>query len=92
MRREIELNSNGMEDLNDFLVELGRIFDFPSFYTANLDELYEFLQTYTDKNMSLYWSNTKEAQKKLGQDFYRLKEVFDQIDSQHSEFKFYTNE
>lgn len=92
MRREIELNSNGMENLNDFLVELGRLLDFPSFYTNNIDELYEFLQTYTDKNMSLYWTNAKEAQQKLGHDFERLKEVFDQIDRQYEEFKFYLNE
>ncbi|MFG1483788.1 barstar family protein [Halobacteriovorax sp. HFRX-2_2] len=92
MRREIELNSNGLDTLDDYLVECGRLFDFPSFYTNNIDELYEFIQTYTDKNLSLYWTNTKDAQNKLGQDYYRLKEVFDLISSQYSEFQFHVNE
>ncbi|AYF44879.1 MULTISPECIES: barstar family protein [Halobacteriovorax] len=92
MRKEIELNSNGLETLEDYLSECGRLFNFPSFYQNNLDELYEFLQTYTDKNLSVYWANAKEAQLKLGNDFDRLKEIFELVASQHSEFKFYINE
>ena len=73
--REVVFDSSHVERLDQLHSELARIFDFPDYYGANLDALYDCLSADVALPLRIIWKNYNITRLKLGKDAEKLLKV-----------------
>jgi ribonuclease inhibitor len=73
--RKLVFDSSHVESIDQLHSELARIFDFPDYYGANLDALYDCLSGDIALPLRIIWINYNITRLKLGKDAEKVLKV-----------------
>jgi ribonuclease inhibitor len=84
--REVVFDSSHVERLDQLHSELARIFDFPDYYGANLDALYDCLSGDVALPLRIIWKNYNITRSKLGKDVEKVLKVMKDFAKEEPDF------
>ena len=84
--REVVFDSSHVERLDQLHSELARIFDFPDYYGANLDALYDCLSADVALPLRIIWKNYNITRSKLGKDVEKVLKVMKDFAKEEPDF------
>jgi len=84
--REVVFDSSHVERLDQLHSELARIFDFPDYYGANLDALYDCLSGDIALPLRIIWKNYNITRSKLGKDVEKVLKVMKDFAKEEPDF------
>jgi ribonuclease inhibitor len=75
MMKKVVFDSSHVETIAQLHDELARMLDFPDYYGANLDALYDCLSGEMELPLTLVWKNFQVTKSKLGKEAVKLLKV-----------------
>ncbi|MEN6320263.1 MAG: barstar family protein [Syntrophaceae bacterium] len=75
MMKKVVFDSSHVETITQLHTELARMLDFPDYYGANLDALYDCLSGEIELPLTLIWKNYHMTKTKLGKDADKVLKV-----------------
>ena len=84
--REVVFDSSHVESIDQLHSELTRIFDFPDYYGANLDALYDCLSGDIALPLRIIWINYNITRLKLGKDAEKVLKVMKDFAKEEPDF------
>lgn len=75
MMKKVVFDSSHVETIAELHNELARLLDFPDYYGANLDALYDCLSGEMELPLTLVWKNYRMTKMKLGKDADKVLKV-----------------
>lgn len=84
--REVVFDSSHVERLDQLHSELSRSLDFPDYYGANLDALYDCLSGDIALPLRIIWKNYNITRSKLGKDVEKVLKVMKDFAKEEPDF------
>ena len=84
--REVVFDSSHVERLDQLHNELSRSLDFPDYYGANLDALYDCLSGEIALPLRIIWKNYNITRSKLGKDAIEVLKVMEDFAKEEPDF------
>ena len=84
--REVVFDSSHVERLDQLHSELSRSLDFPDYYGANLDALYDCLSGDVALPLKIIWKNYNITRLKLGRDAEKVLKVMKDFAKEEPDF------
>lgn len=79
MKKEISINGRAIITPQQFHQEIAQLLSFPSYYQANLDDLWTCLTSYVDPNLRLIIRDMDHLCKVFGSEVSAFQEIFDRL-------------
>lgn len=86
MKKELILNGNEIVSEESFHKAIGKFFEIEGFYGENLDALWDVLST--SRCISIIWIKHKNSEKNLGDYFYSIIDIFNDVSQLKNQFEF----
>ena len=84
--REVVFDSSHVENIDQLHSELAGIFDFPDYYGANLDALYDCLSGDIALPLRIIWKNYNITRLRLGKDAEKVLKVMKDFAKEEPDF------
>lgn len=88
MKKELILNGDSINSIDEFHIKIAKLLDFPEFYGKNLDALWDCLTGFIDPEFTLIWKNHTKSKKVLGDSFEKIIKLLKDLKEEESEFEF----
>ena len=86
-KRELYLDGGVITSIEEFHDQVSQLFGLPSYYSRNLDDLWDCLNSYIDPNIRLMIRDFNQIIKVFGPEAGALKEIFEKLPQYHPEFE-----
>ena len=91
MKKEIYLDAQVLNTEAEFHQHIAKILELPSYYGHSLDDLWEFLTNYIDKNIKIYIQGYPHLQKIMGSRQTALDDIFSRLGTVCPEMEVFLN-
>ncbi|MBT7609684.1 MAG: barstar family protein [Bacteriovoracaceae bacterium] len=91
MKKEIYLDAQVLTSEAEFHEHISKILELPPYYGHNLDDLWEFLTNYIDKDIKIYIQGYSHLQKIMGTRKTALDDIFSRLESTCPEMEVFLN-
>ncbi len=88
---KIVIEGQDMKNINDFHLYLKETLGFPEYYGMNLDALWDMLTGWVDLPLTIEWKNFESSENNLGEDAFRILDVFKEAEQEIDGFKLVFN-
>ncbi len=85
-RRTIVLQGNTITSIEALYDQIGRQLPLPPYFGRNLDALWDLLSTDIPGPLTLIWKNSSHSQSAMGNDFLRVKKLFEELARERKDF------
>jgi ribonuclease inhibitor len=86
MMKKVVFDSAHVETIAELHNELARLLDFPDYYGANLDALYDCLSGEMELPLTFIWKNYRMTKTKLGKDADKVLKVMNDFSREDPAF------
>ena len=86
MMKKVVFDSSHVESIDQLHSELSRRLDFPNYYGANLDALYDCLSGEIELPLTIIWKNYHMTRSKLGKDAVKVFKVMKAFAKEEPDF------
>jgi ribonuclease inhibitor len=87
MKKKIEIIGENILSTSDFHKEIAQKMNFPNHYGKNFDALWDCLTGHVDTEVHIIWKNHTISKDKMGDDYSKIIEIFDELKSEYPEFE-----
>jgi ribonuclease inhibitor len=88
---KIVIEGQDMKNIKDFHLYLKETLGFPEYYGMNLDALWDMLTGWVDLPLTIEWKNFESSENNLGEDAFRILDVFKEAEQEIDGFKLVFN-
>jgi ribonuclease inhibitor len=86
MMKKVVFDSSHVESIDQLHSDLARKLNFPDYYGANLDALYDCLSGEIELPMTIIWKNYHMTKSKLGKDAVKVLKVMEAFAGEEPDF------